>query len=177
MGAWYCNFTAHGVPASGLAQTLSDLNRQALVAPTQKGNTVFYDEEAEELDDVVARELATRVSRKHNCPVLISAVADDDELWLCLIDGDDVTFNYSSRGRPDKASTLASAFGRKAFTPLLWIALKIPYVAIESSRHGFIATLLGLPAWASHTGYRYAEEGDLGGGITKDDLIRVSPKP
>ena len=173
MGNFYCNFTLRGPSADDIVRVLNEHARTAFVTRTVNGNTVVFDEVADELDDNEVDAIGTLLSRELACPALAVAVADDDELLLRLYEDGDRRIDYSSRGANQGAYRLCRAFGRSWLAPLVWMLLQWPYLVFETFRHALLAKVLGIPQWCVGTGFRDIEQDDAPPGLERSELRRT----
>lgn len=176
MGNFYCNFTTRGPTADQIVDVLSAGGRSAFVSPTVGGKTVVFDERADELDPTEIDAVGELLSHKLDCPVLAAAVADDDELWLCVYYDGERSVEYSSRGANRGAGTFCRAFGRPWMVPVVWTVMQWPYLIFESWRHAMLARLLGLPTWCVAAGFGYIEDGELPQGLDASKLRRTGSR-
>ena len=76
MGNFYTNNTLRGPSQQAVAAALA--GRSAIVTPAQDGCVVVFDEASDEQNQEVITELAARLSREFDCPVLAVLNHDDD---------------------------------------------------------------------------------------------------
>jgi hypothetical protein len=82
MGNFYTNHTLRGPSQQAVAVALA--GRSAVVAPSQDGCVVVFDEQSDYQDTHAISSLAERLSREFDCPVLAVLNHDDDILWYQL---------------------------------------------------------------------------------------------
>jgi hypothetical protein len=188
VGNFYANYTLHGPSQQAIAAVLA--GRTALVTPAQNGCVVVFDEESEEQNPEVIGDLATRLSRELDCPVLALLNHDDDILWYRLYLSGDLADEYDSS--PDyfdspaepsgpaggDARKLCSAFGANDVAEVERVLRKSSLdedgYAFAVERHADLVRALGIPTFGVGTGYHYVTEGELPEGLHEGDLIRVT---
>ncbi len=188
MGNFYTNYTLRGPSPQAVAAALA--GRAAFVTPAQNGWVVVFDAESEEQNPEVIADLATRLSRELNCPVLAVLNHDDDILWYRLYlsgkladEYDSSPGYFDSSGEPSgpaggDARKLCSAFGTSDVAEVERVLRKSSFdddgYAFAVERHADLAHVLGIPSFAVGAGYRYVTEGELPEGLHERDLIRVT---
>ncbi len=179
MGNFYKNVTVVGPGQGDVVAVLARHERTAYVTPTRRGVTVVFDRQADavgnptELGDV-----ALTLSQELACPTMAAAVYDDDVLLLDLYDRGVQVAEYNSSGFSSMApDALARVLGLPlARRPLLWALLnapRIPLFLFETWRHFLLIRVLGMPAWAGATGYKYIQQGEPPPDIDPTELVHV----
>jgi len=86
---------------------------------------------------------------------------DDDILWIGLARaGNWLTTYDSSEMFSGSAGRLASEFKVLGLLPLLWLAMRWPFILFQIWRHALIAWTLGIPNSSVGFGYRYLSRGE-----------------
>jgi hypothetical protein len=170
MGNFYCTMAIREIDGETLVETLRGLCRNAYVAPTSNGVTVFSDERADSLDPNEIGSLGCTLSQQLRQPVLAVLNADDDVLVLALFEDGDQSAEYSSRGPRLNCRRILKTFGRPGKAALFHFAVLFPWVPFEVVRHSWFAKALGLPEYSVAAGYRYIAEGDVMGAA--EDLFQ-----
>src|SRR5918998_758933 len=157
MGSFYANLTLRTDDATAVARALSELGRDAYVAPAESGAVVVFDRLAEEGPREVAQ-LAARLTRRFGCAGLAVIVADDDVLWYALHQRGDAVDEYDScpgyGTRAEKAPSggdarrLCAAFGALGREEAVRAILHEGAPTFETARHQALVEALGLPLTA-----------------------------
>jgi hypothetical protein len=191
MGSFYTNVTLRTTNRDKVIETLREADREAYVSKPQKGGIVVYDNETEDQDIEVLRELADSLSTALRCPALAVLIHDDDVLVYTLHESGKVVDEYnSSPGFFDESSgseepeggdaaRLCQAFGVSDGVADVESILRRSRAGggdtgfvFETERHEELVKALGLPIVAIGTGFNYIEQGELPEG-TLDDFVRV----
>ena len=187
MGNFYTNYTLRGPTQQAVATALAA--RSAVVTPAQNGCVVAFDEISDNQDQAVSGELASRLSRELNCPVLAVLNHDDDILWYQLhVDGNLLDEYDSSPGYFDPsaepsapvggdAQQLCAAFGGSDVAGVQRVLSKSSidddgYV-FAFERHADLVRTLGLPQFAVGTAYASFERDEFPEGLSADQIIRT----
>jgi hypothetical protein len=187
MGNFYTNHTLRGPAQQAVASALA--GHSAVVAPIQDGCVVVFDEQSDYQDTRVISNLAERLSREFDCPVLATLNHDDDILWYQLYLSGQLADEYDScpgyfddSAEPSgpaggDAQKLCDAFGAsdaaKVERILRKSAIDQDGYAFAVERHMDLTRVLGIPSSAAGTGYRSIIDGELPDGIEEDDLVKV----
>jgi len=187
MGNFYTNYTLRGPGQQEVATALA--GRAAIVTPEQDGCVVVFDQQSEEQDQHVIGEVASRLSRRFNCPVLAVLNHDDDIFWYQLFlngklaDEYDSTPGYFDRAaEPSEpaggdAQKLCSAFESSNTDEAQEILRRSCFgengYSFAVERHADLVRVLGIPAFGVGAGYHYMSEGQLPEGLEESDLIWV----
>lgn len=187
MGNFYGNYTLCGPSPQAVAAALA--GRSALVTPPDNGCVVVFDEEAERNPEVFV-DLAVRLSRALDCPVLVVLNHDDDvftyQLYLRgeLADEYDSTLGYfdpsaePSDPEGGDARKLCEAFGANDVASVEGILRRSSFdedgyvLAVE--RHADLVRALAISSFAVGAGYDYVSRGELPEGLDENVLIRVT---
>ncbi len=166
MGSFYTNITLRGPEQQQVVDHLNGLGRVTFVSPTMDGFTVVYDAESESQDQRVLSGLAEQLSKDFGCAALAVLNHDDDILWYQLfnrgelVDAYDSAPNYFSGppappqdGDPEK---LCELFGAPGSVDDVIQILGATY-AFAFERHDDLARALGMPPFASGSGFNYVE--------------------
>ncbi len=188
MGNFYTNYTLRGASPQAVAAALA--GHAAFVTPAQNDCAVVFDEESEEQNPEVIGDLATRLARELNCPVLAVLNHDDDILWYRLYLSGELADEYdSSPGYFDSsaepsgpaggdARKLCDAFGANNVAEVQRVLRKSSFdedgYAFAVERHADLIHALGIPSFGVGAGYRYLTEGELPAGLNEHDFIRVT---
>jgi hypothetical protein len=188
MGNFYTNYTLRGPSQPSVVAALA--GRSAFVAPSQDGCVVVFDEESEEQDQEVISELASQLSQRLACPVLVVLNHDDDILWYRLYQSGTLADEYDSspgyfaaRAEPSDpaggdARILCGVFEATDLAAVAGVLRRSSFdddgYAFAVERHADLARTLGIPSVAVGAGYRYIAQGEFPGGLSGDDLVRVT---
>lgn len=179
MGTTYQNFTVCGADREKVVVVLRDLRTPAFITPLQGIFTVVFSERGDAWESPEeASPLAIALSERLGCPVLVSAVFDDDVLCLSLHSGSGLVFEYDSSKRNTRGlNSLWEATGRHGSRLLLWTILKLPHLFpffIETLRHICVLKILKMPKSSYALGYtnikRHAE---VPMGLKSEDLLEI----
>jgi hypothetical protein len=191
MGNFYTNYTLKGPTQQVVAAALA--GRAAIVTPDYCGYVMVFDEQSDKQEAGVIAELASRMSREFQCPVLAVLNHDDDILWYQLHEAGKLTDEYDSSpgyfdssaeepappagGDAQKLCSLFSAADVAAVERILRKSLlDEDGYAFAFQRHADLVGALGLPEFG--VGVCYASFGAPGfeypDGLTKRDLLRTS---
>lgn len=171
MGNFYTNITLRGPDQERVINELRKLRRVAYISPAINQDTVVFDLECENQDDAILTQLARDLAANLDCLALAVLNHDDDILWLRLFSGSALLTEYVSRGgRKVGISKLCREFKRMPMFPIIWVILHLPIVLFELFRHEALVRSLGLPVWAVGGGYRYIQEGQIPGGLSKEQF-------
>ncbi|MEW6350639.1 MAG: hypothetical protein AB1646_16380 [Thermodesulfobacteriota bacterium] len=184
MGSFYTNITLKGPAQQRVVDHLNAMGRVAHVSPTLDGFTVVYDAASESQDQEVLSGLAQALSKTFECPALAVLNHDDDILWYQLFSGGELQDEYDSSpnyfsgpptppegGDPEKLCALFGAFG--SVDDMIHILGATYTFAFE--RHDDMARALGMPSFASGSGFNYveAEEVVLPEGISLGMFVKT----
>lgn len=163
--------------------------RNAFVTPEHDGCVVVFDEASEGQDQYVVSDLASRLSRRFNCPVLAVLNHDDDLLWCQLFLNGKLADEYDSTpgyfeqeldpGGPagGDAQKLCAAFGSSSHGEVEEILRRPSFEAngytFAVERHADLVRVLGIPPFGVGSGYHYICDGQLPPGLEGHDLIRA----
>jgi len=194
MGNFYTNYTLRGPSQRAVAAALA--GRSAIVTPEQDSCVVVFDEEADEQNQEIIVELASRLSGQFSCPLLTVLNHDDDVLWCQLYLSGELVDEYNSApgyfdakdedaamAGPEggDAQKLCAAFEANTITEVEEILRKPSadedgYVfAIE--RHADLAGALGIPAFGVGASFSSFSNGELPEELTAKDLVRTKDLP
>jgi len=187
MGNFYANYTLRGPSPQMVAAALA--GHAAVVTPPENGCVVVFAEEAEQ-DPEVFVDLAVRLARELDCPVLAVLNHDDDVLAYHLCLGGDLVDGYvSTPGYFDPsaehsdpeggdARRLCEAFEAGDVAAVEKILRRSPFgadgYALAVERHADLARTLGISSFAVGAGYAYVSRGELPEGLDEQALIRVT---
>ena len=194
MGNFYVNYTLRGPNQRAVAAALA--GRSSIVSPQQNGCVVVFDEESEEQNQEVIAELASRLSGRLNCPLLVILNHDDDNLkYQLFLNGDlmdeyDSTPGYFGGGDGDgdesapvnephggNATLLCEIFGVKAVTEVDHIlrkpSLNEDGYVFAFERHADLAAALGIASFGVGTSFSALVEGELPEDLDEKALIKT----
>jgi hypothetical protein len=188
MGNFYVNHTVRA-PQERVIAVLEAENRVAFVSPTIDGYTVVCDQECDSQDERAILTLGRSLSERLGSPVLAVLNHDDDILCYWLFEqgklteqhnscpdyfdddyrgltwfGDDEEVNDQLPALAEGAAgeALCRAFGRPDAVAKVQAVLASEDELFAVFTHQRLLKLLGLPAAAAGSGYRYVAEGDAG---------------
>ncbi len=195
MGSFYTNVTLFKVEQRNVADFLAQQKRKAFVSPTAGNFTVVYDQETEDQDTEVLKELAEDLTRQFGCTGLASLVHDSDVYMYWLYENGELIDTYNSL--PDyfdsdsddatpeggDVKKLCKAFGRpeaeseltRIFSLVAQSNLDDPgeeYLLGEDI-HDSLVRALAMPPFAAFTGYYSIENGELPEGLAEASLIKL----
>jgi hypothetical protein len=171
MGNFYTNIAVFA-PAEEVAVSVRALDREAYVAPFDRGAVVF-DEACEAQDTETLAALAEHLSVRHAAPALAVLNHDDDLLWLQLYMRDDLLAEYCNSGGPrTDVTALCRTLNPDVSRLAVWATLMRPFVT-QVQRHYKLATLLRLPDASVGFGFEYIHRGELPHGVSEGQLIRL----
>jgi hypothetical protein len=174
MGSFYTNTSLLGPSRESVVNAFSEWARNAFVAPTYGDVTVVYDAVCEDQDYRVMRMLTERISHRFACPVVTTAVNDDDSLTLLAYDDGAPVFQFDSRMLWHRdVGRLCRSMRKPGSLVPVWGLLHLPAVVLESWRLARLAPLLGLPPWVASAGYNYLDNGESPPGVDRRELIHV----
>lgn len=189
MGNFYTNYTLRGPSQEDVAAALA--GRDAIVTPEHNGCVVVFDEESEAQDPEIIAELATHLSGRFLCPLLVVTNHDDDILFYQLFLNGELTDEYDSTPDyfeggmegadhdPEGGDTekLCAAFGVKRTKRVEKILRKAAFdgdaYAFAVERHGDLAEALGLPSFSVGMGYRSVATGELSDEVPEGELVKT----
>jgi hypothetical protein len=188
MGNFYMNYTLRGPSQQAVAAALA--GRCAFVTPARNGCVVVFDEESDGQNPEVIVDLAPRLARELDCPVLAILNHDDDILWYQLYLSGGLADEYDSTpgyfdpsAEPSgpaggDARKLCDAFGASDVAAVERALRRSSFdedgYAFAVERHADLAHSLGIPSFAVGAGYRDVVEGELPDGLDEHDVIRVT---
>jgi hypothetical protein len=179
MGNFYKNITIIGASQAAIISSLENHNRTAYVTPTRDGVTVVFDLQSDEIGEPVELgDIAITLSADLTCVAMAAAVYDDDVLLLGLYDRGVQIGEYTTTGGSDLtarsiARVLGLPSGRTVLLATLLRSPRFPLFVFETWRHHLILKVLGLPAWAAATGYKYVHQGEPPPGLRPEELIHT----
>jgi hypothetical protein len=190
MGNFYTNYTLRGPSQHAVAAVLA--GRNAIVTPIQDGCVVVFDEESEGQNTQIIEELAGRLSRRLQCPLLAVMNHDDDILWCQLFvegelvdeynsapgyfetEDEEAAFTGPSGGDAEK---WCRAFGVRGVAEVERI-LRRPQLeeggytfAVE--RHADLAAALSIPSFGVGAGFESICAGELPEDLDGGQLVRT----
>ncbi|MDR2637704.1 MAG: hypothetical protein LBB55_05135 [Zoogloeaceae bacterium] len=189
MGAFYTNVT---VRSSSREEVLSYLDgRTAFVAPVRNGYITIYDKQCDE-GGLHPNEFSSDISRHLNTVAFLVTVHDDDVLYFDVFENGEHRDEYDScpnyfseddeflppkGGNPEVLCALFNCANMAAVRDVLYADDEDSEICIfATERHRVLAELLQLPASSVGHGYDYLAEGEVPEGLSKDDLIHISPR-
>jgi len=179
MGNFYKNVTIISASQAAILSSLENHNRTAYVTPTRDGVTVVFDLQSDEIGDPVELgDIAITLSSDLACVTMAAAVYDDDVLLLGLYDSGVQIGEYTTTGGSNLtarsiARVLGLSSGRTILLAMLLGSPRFPLFVFETWRHHLILKVLGLPLWATATGYNYIHQGEPPPGLRPEELVHT----
>lgn len=164
MGNFYVNFAVRGSTQAEVASWLRKADREAIVSPTRRGATFFFDRDADRQDEEDILAVAGAVSKDLGCTLLAVLNHDDDILRYWLFTAGDLVDEYNSC--PDYATDgsaaptggnavqLCSAFGVAGVVGQVEKALHHTKYGFAVEQHSTLAKLLGVESDYAFHGFR-----------------------
>jgi hypothetical protein len=200
MGNFYVNHTVRASQEQVVA-VLEAERRTAFVGPTLDGFTIVCDRECDSQDEHAIVALGRRLSARLGGPVLAVLNYDDDLLCYWLFDRGHLIEQYNScpglfddeprawprlyredrederpaDPRPERGAELCRVFGVPDAQHKVQAILSQHDEQFAMFTHQKLVRLLGLPAAAVATGYRYVAEGDAE--LDADDCVHIGGRP
>ena len=165
MGSSYSNITLRGPTQTQIVETLREWQNVACISPTVNDFTVVFDEKSDSLNFDVIHALASKLSRRFQCPALAVAVYDSDVLcYFVCNNGRKVDEYQSAHGTwfeiriptGGDAEELCQLFGAPGVDDN-----EVDDALLGDDdgddHHDLLVKALGLPAFSVGLGYRYIQ--------------------